>query len=1340
MKKLLLTLILLLSLCLLFSCKIGGSDDGSGSGQPSGDSSSGDSSSGDSSGGDSADGSADGAEKGSVYLIAGNGATAEAISALSAGLTSLGYTPITQSGSVPEGSLTVILGDLDSEEASRIARKRLERVEREEYFDARYLVYSNGDGRVAISFDTYTEPSVAVSAAGGAADAFLSKATAAFSGAVGTLTSGEIDLVALQNEIDNASLEEQWQTVFEEAGGDERARILTDSLREFYSIYGDNLIIWLADLYDPESGGFYYSNSARDTEGYLPDIESTAQVLDNLRENGMFDYVDNNLMRALPEWFRSGIIKFIKSKQSPNGYFYHPQWSEELTNTMLSRRGRDLTKGVSALKTLGAKPTYDTPLGDKGDGIDADGNPVADALPASKSITGRLGAGKASAASKVIAVSGVLVPSHLVSDVTFKEWLSTQDLNGDSYTVGNYIAAQTPEIIGRDKVLKADGKPYLLSQILIDWFNEHCYATTGHWNSVADYEGTNGFLKISDCYNQIAKSGLGVDASLPYPEKALESSVAALITEEYASTVCYTYNVWFNICNIFDNVTYSDPEAGEALAKETRAMLLDYVTEDVLYNGLMLNAITISKLKTMEFLKNDSSFSFSPGHSAATSQGMQVAVPNTNEGDINGTNLCSTGIVSRMFAALGLPHPQLFTRADAMCFLRKLEELGPVIKDEEIVYNTGNLSFDDMNVGDELQQITNNTPGESELSVALDPENAQNLVLRYSKRTSAANKERGQIDFQTTERKKNYNAFVLSTDMYIDYLDGENFLSSYMYGYLGTKGEQFGYEYIFSPNRQAELRFADTSHASYGKKSSTYELGIPEESWFNFRIEYYIGDADSVRIKIYVDNKLFYVSNNFYGPKTTDKIETNYEPLSSLTTFRFCVDKAFQGEVYFDNFNLYQANLVCQDHLVGTQESMPDRVPDSALDFESFDVGDTPDTVHVSSKPGTDYFSATVTDNPTGNGGKVLKNSKYNEKADGSDPVSGYAGTLKFVPHYTDPSFNAAVFSSDMYFDFNTASTVILRLGNHLNTACMVFVNRRSDGSLSFRVLSNASNPINEYFYPAAREKHWFNFRLEYYLGDSESVRLKFYINDELAYVSDNFYGPMSTDGEDTTHTPESRLTRFTVSSYGDYEGDVYFDNVSFELVQKSCTGDALGAYAHTHTNENGDVFCDKCGGVLEHECIDENHDDECDRCKKKLPHSHYDGDSDVFCDKCGEVLPHDCVDDNHDDRCDRCDKKLPHTHYDGDSDVFCDGCNEIMEHECTDGDDNLLCDRCGEAVEHSCRDNDSDVKCDICGKYMPHTHTDLDADGKCDVCDIPFGDEDSFGDENLSDNGWTKE
>ena len=53
----------------------------------------------------------------------------------------------------------------------------------------------------------------------------------------------------------------------------------TAALRKLYDLYGKSLLDWLASLYDPETGFFYYAGSARDNDGFLPDCESTCRTL-----------------------------------------------------------------------------------------------------------------------------------------------------------------------------------------------------------------------------------------------------------------------------------------------------------------------------------------------------------------------------------------------------------------------------------------------------------------------------------------------------------------------------------------------------------------------------------------------------------------------------------------------------------------------------------------------------------------------------------------------------------------------------------------------------------------------------------------------------------------------------------------------------------------------------------------------------------------------------------------------------------------------------------------------------------------------------------------------------
>ena len=64
---------------------------------------------------------------------------------------------------------------------------------------------------------------------------------------------------------------------------------VVDALKNLNAFYdGSKIADWMANLYDPEVGGFYYSNSARDTEGFLPDLESTVQLLRWTEANGAF--------------------------------------------------------------------------------------------------------------------------------------------------------------------------------------------------------------------------------------------------------------------------------------------------------------------------------------------------------------------------------------------------------------------------------------------------------------------------------------------------------------------------------------------------------------------------------------------------------------------------------------------------------------------------------------------------------------------------------------------------------------------------------------------------------------------------------------------------------------------------------------------------------------------------------------------------------------------------------------------------------------------------------------------------------------------------------------------
>ena len=172
-----------------------------------------------------------------------------------------------------------------------------------------------------------------------------------------------------------ATREEKYNAIAERIGGSVGKKTV-EALRDFYEMFDESMIDWFAGLYDTEIGGYYYSNGAKNlqtvtyqgvTYPLLPDIESTEQALRFISCSGLAGDVGRSFADVLPERMKSDIAKYLKGLQDEGGFFYNPQWGKEYTDKKLSRRARDLGNAVAVLKKLGYAPTYDTPMGDKGD-------------------------------------------------------------------------------------------------------------------------------------------------------------------------------------------------------------------------------------------------------------------------------------------------------------------------------------------------------------------------------------------------------------------------------------------------------------------------------------------------------------------------------------------------------------------------------------------------------------------------------------------------------------------------------------------------------------------------------------------------------------------------------------------------------------------------------------------------------------------------------------------------------------------------------------------------------------------------------------------------------------
>ena len=592
--------------------------------------------------------------------------------------------PLMVYDSSPENAHEIVIGESNRSVSSKAYRKLEDAIEKNiGEITAGYSIYSNGNS-IGIAYDNEISFDIAL-------EVLVSDVLKADSKGVVRVDAGEdytdsYDLYEKYDEL-SAEIRNEEYVVLENyintLGYDGKA--IVDSVKQLYSLYSPKAYAWLANLYDPDTGGFYYSVSARETVGFLPDIESTNQALSFIMGTGM----QSNLKAALPEKIRNQIISFVQGLQSSeDGYFYHPQWAELVTTD--NRRGRDLTWAENTLATLGAKPLYNTPNGVKGT-LGAPGQKSEAAL------TSSFRASVTMLVSKVTPAAA----EYLSSEEKFLAYLNSFDWEAGSYGPGNTIAAQAKQI-------KAAG----LMDTCITFLNKLQNPETGMFESfVPGYsdEAVNGFLKVSAAY---VVGGYAI----PYADKAAETCIDTLTSETPAGTVCWVYNVWYALGNIIGSL--NGPNASEndkALAKDIRDELLTNAPE----------YIKICADKYAPFLKDDGSFSFTPKATSALSQGMPVAIQGTNEGDVNATNISISGVAGYLFGALGLREyePSIYTKYDWLKFRDTLSSMGSIVKTKFNMFNASD--FEDVSIYDVFTSS-------SYVDIGAEPETLENNKYAYA--------------------------------------------------------------------------------------------------------------------------------------------------------------------------------------------------------------------------------------------------------------------------------------------------------------------------------------------------------------------------------------------------------------------------------------------------------------------------------------------------------------------------------------------------------------------------------------------------------------------------------
>ena len=332
---------------------------------------------------------------------------------------------------------------------------------------------------------------------------------------------------------------EAWRAIEERIGGD-LGRRTVEALKELYSIYDSKMIKWMASLYDPATGAWYYSKSAQETDGYGPDAESTIEVFGFWESTGMTG--ERPYAEFVPDWLKKKTAKFCYGLQDPDGYFYHPQWPKEYINArgLQSRITRDRGSAITVLRKTGFKPLYAT----------SDAH-LTERLP--------IGTSESAAVSKVIATA-VLSQFESVEafrayiDELDREVLAISDADARAwrlYAIGNEFQSTV-------SLVKAN--PEYVT-ILHEFFKKHQNPDMGTWSSVLTYNATNSLHKIGYVYNSL---GLEYD----YMEKMIDTIIAILSRDAETDPIMSGVdcaNAWAALKHIYTNIRITSKTAAVAL-------------------------------------------------------------------------------------------------------------------------------------------------------------------------------------------------------------------------------------------------------------------------------------------------------------------------------------------------------------------------------------------------------------------------------------------------------------------------------------------------------------------------------------------------------------------------------------------------------------------------------------------------------------------------------------------------------------------------------------------------------------------------------------------------------
>ncbi len=976
----------------------------------------------------------------------------------------------------------IIIGKTDRE-ISQKAYRSLELMRKEDTVG--YVIYSDGRS-VAIAFD---EAVCGVDVAFNTAmDRFvgecMTETTLKLNG--GAVCYEIFDPFEKQEERDEAYENFLWNRNISKltqilCSDSETVADIISKLKGLKGMYGYDydIVKWLANLYDQDTGAFYYSNSARNYTGYLPDIVSTDKALDIIE--AMFGIDSITVRDFLDEEAVNRLVTFTKGLQSEDGNFYHPQWTDSQIDTTSERISADTLSALNILGRLGALPTYDI-NGVKGEGITAPVSSIV--MPFTEST--------AKAVSLVLSAnntSDIYIPAYLSSASRFESYLMDLKMSSRTSNACKTIYADLAQYKAIDEYNRNNGIGYSLCDTLINYMT-----------SIQDYNGlwASGTVNADEVAElvDVVKIFSALGVSISRYQDIFNTISEVVMFSDGAEDLTDIANTWSALAAVVENVNTYSYESERYYINEAMSELYSNIGE----------ALDETSKALAEFMRPYRSFSLTTSGGDSTYLGMPASEANIDEGNVIATAIAVTEIYPAIFEALDLEVVPLFSTADRMVLADTLADLGVLVK-MDASDNFKYYTFESYELG-VLSELS------FEKNIGSD-----NTYFEIIKDTVASTRENSKVLKWYAASGTSFNQIVVERDgdawlgANAGFFEGdvklEALLDKEVKISFNLRSSSYDHNTAYS---LGVLLDPDGAPITLSSADFTETLDVCEGEWFKIRLEYtdsvydydYDGSTDIV-YRVYINGKQ--VAEG-YTPRNPSKIITG----TAIDDIAIQIGTGSGACVYLDNIVVGQCKM--------TYDAPPPEDTDT-ITYEPFAMSDK--IVTVLDKD-TSAFS--IKDSEVfGNVSRVLE--FYSAKSSADEII--------VLPTLENEAANALVFETDIMIDPD-ADTAVLYLEPRISTGDSPFtltITAYKDGAVTLSSRDISEMEIGE-------SGKWMRIRVEYmsprvdYTGDgTDDILYKIYIDDSpeaaaVGYLPNSagaYYNPLSIKNTTLSFKKSSAVT-----------------------------------------------------------------------------------------------------------------------------------------------------------------------------------------------------------------------